>query len=248
METRNRTAFITGSGRRLGRRIALALAADGWDIVLHAHTSTDGIRRTADALRAAGTRVHAVRADLSSADEALRAGHEAVAAFGVLDLLVNNAAIFPTRAFMDVDPALWDSVMNTNLRQVFFVTQACAPALRAAGGSVVNIASAGGMQPWITHIPYNVSKAGVLMLTRALAKELAPDVRVNAIAPGIVLMDGEEAGPPALPEDRVPLHRHATAEDITSIIRFLTTDGRQFTGHVFSPDGGLLTTGGSTPV
>jgi pteridine reductase len=153
-----------------------------------------------------------------------------------LDVLVNNAGVFPAARFEDVTPDMWDETHAVNTRSMFFLAQECAPLLRAAGGCIVNMASAGGRAPWSMHIPYNVSKAGVIMLTRALAKALAPDVRVNAIAPGIILVPGEESIE-HIPAARFPLARHGTIEDLTQAVRFLI-EARYLTGHVLPLDGG----------
>lgn len=238
METK--VAFITGSGRRLGRRIAYALADAGYDIVLHAHDSEAGMAEAADTIARKGRSVSRFRADLGSVEEIRRMCGELLAAVPRLDLLVNNAGVFPDAPFDEITEELWDRTLNVNLRAMFFITQALAPALRRANGSVVNLASAGAFQPWRGRLPYNVSKAGVVMLTRALARELAPEVRVNAIAPGIVLVPGEEDRT-HIPVERIPLRRYGSVEDLAASVLFLAEGAPYTTGTVLRLDGGGTT-------
>jgi pteridine reductase len=232
-------AFVSGSGRRLGRRIALALAARGYDLILHAHTSIAGADEAAAQIEAGGRRAWRTHGDLRSMDDIRRLSSEIGAITTRLDLLVHNAGLFPGGAFEDITPGQWDDAQSVNTRAVFFLTQGCAPLLRAARGSVVTIASAGAYAPWAAHIPYTVSKAAQLMLVRALAKALAPDVRVNAVAPGVVTLPGEQEAAP-LPPARIPLGTHATADDIISAIVYLAT-ATQVTGAVIPVDGGMST-------
>jgi pteridine reductase len=229
-------AFITGSGRRLGRQLAYAFADAGYDIILHAHASVDGMEEARQAIVAKGRSAFPVRGDLSLVADIQRMAKEAAATAGRIDVLVHNAGTFPEAAFDEVTEQMWDAAQNINTRSIFFLTQACAPALRASNGSVVVIASVGGMQAWRRHIPYNVSKAGTLMLTRALAKELAPAVRVNAVAPGIVLVpDDEERAHPSA--ERIPLQRYGVPADIAGAVLFLAR-APYITGQVLAVDGG----------
>ncbi|MBI5648472.1 MAG: SDR family oxidoreductase [Ignavibacteriae bacterium] len=237
MSTETRIACVTGSGRRLGRSLALALAEAGYDIVLHANTSTDALADIAAQIETLGRRVWTVHGDLSSIDDIRGIADEIRSSVPRLDLLVNNAGVFPVARFEDVTPEQWDLAQIVNTRAVFFLTQACAPMLRATHGAVVNIASGGAFAPWVTHIPYNVSKAGQVMLTRALAKALAPDVRVNAVAPGIILFPDEDEAQTVAAE-RIPMQRYATPADIASAVLFLAQGSQYITGHTLPVDGG----------
>ncbi len=232
-----RIACVTGSGRRLGRQIALALAGAGYDVVVHANATRAGMERTADDIRGLGRRAWCMPADLRDVD-ALRALAAQIGdVCGRLDLLVNNAGVFPEAAFDEVTPEIWSLAMDVNARAAFFLTQACAPLLRTSRGAVVNIASMGGFHPWKRYLPYNISKAALVMVTRGLAVELAPDVRVNAVAPGIIYVPGEEEGePPAAA--RFPLQRIGTPADLTAAVLFLASDAAYITGHVLPVDGG----------
>jgi pteridine reductase len=239
MESSNRIAFVTGSGRRLGRQLAYALADAGYDIILHAHDSVDGMHDAAAQIRKRGRAVHMVEGDLRQLDDIRRMAKEISGLTGSLNLLVNNAGVFPTASFEDVTEEIWDLAQDVNLKSYFFMTQALISLLRNAGGSVVNIASAGGFEPWNNHIPYNVSKAGVIMLTRALAKALAPTVRVNAVAPGVILVPGEEVID-HIPASRFPMQRYGTPQDLADAVLFMAEGTAYITGHVLPVTGGSV--------
>ncbi len=233
----SRQVFITGSGRRLGRQLAYAFAEKGYDIILHANDSVSGLREAEAAIRDMGRDVFSVQGDLRDVRQISRMGETIAERTSSLDVLVNNAGVFPTAAFENVTEEIWDQALDINTKSQFFMTQALTPLLRAAKGCVVNIASAGGFEPWLDHIPYNVSKAGVIMLTRALAKALAPDVRVNAVAPGVILVPGEEVLD-HIPATRFPMQRYGTPKDFTDAVFFLTEGTSYITGHVLPVTGG----------
>ncbi len=233
-------AVITGAGRRLGSRLAEAFAERGYDIVLHYNRSRDRAAALAARLKKQGGKVLALRADLADVRQIRAMGRKIAGWTPAVDVLVHNAGVFPTASFAAVTPELWDSTLNLNLRSIFFLTRELLPLLHAASApSVVAIASLGAYQPWRDHIPYCVSKAGVVMLTRALAKELAPRVRVNAVAPGIIVLPGEEerSHPSA---ERIPLRRYGTARDYVDTVLFLATTSAYITGQVLPLDGGTL--------
>jgi pteridine reductase len=231
-------AFVTGSGRRLGRQLAYAFAEAGYDVVLHAHRSIDGMREAADAIKTAGREAWTVEGDLSRADEIARIAGEVRDIAPRLDVLVNNAGAFPQTTFENITEADWDTAVDINAKSQFFLTRACAPMLESAGGNVVNIVSAGAFEAWKNHIPYNISKAAAVMVTKALAKALAPGIRVNGVAPGIILVPGEETRDP-VPESRIPLQRHGMPADLAEAALFLART-RYITGHILPVDGGLM--------
>ncbi|MBN1447713.1 MAG: SDR family oxidoreductase [Bacteroidetes bacterium] len=235
-----RIAFVTGSGRRLGRQIAYAFADAGYDIILHAHSSVDGMKEAAAVIRARGRQVHLLEGDLRSVDDIRRMAEGVADICDGLDVLINNAGVFPRAAFEDVTEDIWDLAQDVNLKGPFFLTQSLAPLLRKRHGSVVNIASAGGFDPWKQHIPYNVSKAGMIMLTRAMAKALAPEVRVNAVAPGVIIVPGEEVLD-HIPAERFPMQRYGTPQDLADAVLFLAQGNRYITGHVLPLAGGSIT-------
>ena len=191
MELAGRVALVTGAGRRLGLALAEALAGRGMTLALHYHASADGARALRDRVTAAGGTAECFAADLTDPVAARELPHRVAERFGRLDVLVNSAAVMHRLAFEETSPEQYDATFDLNLRAVFFCTQGAAPALRKARGKVVNMADLGGLEPWPGFAAHSVSKAGVVMLTKVLARALAPDVTVNAIAPGAVLVPHE---------------------------------------------------------
>ncbi len=241
MELAGRVALVTGAGHRLGRAIALALAGRGMDVAVHYHRSRREADVTLHAIRELGSRAELFQADLSDA-AAARALPVAVAeAFGRLDVLVNSAGIMVRATVEETTPELWDQVMDTNLRSMFFTTQGALPALRAAAGRVINLADVGGLEPWPRYAAHCVSKAGVVMLTRTLARALAPDVTVNAVAPGAVLPpDDWDAAAREHLARTTPLGRLGGPQDVTAAVLYLLEGGDYVTGETIVVDGGRL--------
>ncbi|MBI4609086.1 MAG: SDR family oxidoreductase [Candidatus Rokubacteria bacterium] len=236
-----RVALVTGGAVRLGRVIALALAREGCDVAINYHRSGAAARATVRELRALGVEARALRADVSVAAEARRLVGQTLGHFGRLDLLVNNAAIFFPTPFGRTTPAQWDRLLAVNLRGPFLVSQAAARVMQRAGtGRIVNIADVGGVRPWPSYIPYCVSKAGLLMLTRGLAVALAPRVQVNCVAPGAVLLP--EGAPAALRRRlrrEVPMGREGDPADVAAAVVFFATCPAYITGQVLFVDGGV---------
>jgi pteridine reductase len=233
----NQVALVTGSAKRLGRAVALGLAAQGADVVVHYRASEREAEEVTAEIQKLGRRSVAFQADLANVAEILDLFRKADVHFGRLDILVNNAANFVHTEFATTTEKDWDLSLDTNLKTPFFCAQAAAPLLKKTRGVIINFADIGGMMGWTGFIPHSISKAGVIMLTRTLAKELAPEVRVNAIAPGTITMPGD---PPQWEADFVrlaPLHRTGTTDDIVSALSYLA--GAKFvTGHVLVVDGG----------
>ena len=241
MELRGKVALVTGAGRRLGLAFATALADRGMRVALHHHQSGDGAAALRDAVRARGGEAECFSADLADAEAARALGPAVVARFGGLDVLVNSAAIMEHVGFEDTTPELFDRVMHLNVRSVFFVTQGAAPALRTARGRVVNIADLAGLEPWPGYAAHSVSKAGVVMLTKVLARALAPEVNVNAIAPGTVLVPDEyDAATRQRLAASAPLARLGTPQDAVAALLYLLEGGDFVTGEVLVVDGGRL--------
>jgi pteridine reductase len=241
MELRGRVALVTGGGRRLGQALARALAGRGMTLAIHHHASGAGATALRDEVIAAGGRAACFAADLTDAGAAAELPRRVVAELGGLDVLVNSAAVMQRLSFEETTPAQYDAALDLNLRAVFFCTQGAAPALRSARGKVVNIADLSGLQPWPGFAAHSVSKAGVVMLTRVLARALAPEVTVNAIAPGAVLVpeeyDAEERERLAR---TTPLRRLGTPADATAALLYLLESGDFVTGEVLVVDGGRL--------
>lgn len=226
---------VTGAASRIGRSIALDLARGGAKVAVHYLTSAEQAERTAEEC---GGR--AFRADLSSVSQ-IRALFDALAAaYGRLDGLVNNAAVFRAADPLAATEQEWDAVHAVNLKAPFFCCQQAARLmLRSGGGRIVNISSLGGLRPWAEHVPYCASKAGLIMLTRGLAKALAPDIAVNSVAPGVIHFGSE------VPDDiaglirATPARRHGTGAEIAAAVRFLLAGPSFVTGQVVAVDGGL---------
>jgi pteridine reductase len=232
-------ALVTGAGKRLGRAVALRLAEDGCDVVVHYRSSEAEARAVVGEIEKLGRRGIAIAADLNSVSEIKKLFQETSEGFGRLDVLVNCAATFVESAFTATTEQEWHASLDANLKAPFFCAQAATPMLREVRGVIVNFADIGGMLGWPGFIPHSISKAGVIMLTRALAKELAPEVRVNAIAPGTITMPGD---PPEWERDfiqRAPLKRTGTPADITDAVLFLV-HAKFITGQTLVVDGGRV--------
>lgn len=233
-------ALITGSGRRLGRQIALSLAKAGYDIVINYNESVKEAKLTKKQIEDIGVKAIAIQADISKAQEVHNLVRKSLRKFGKIDVLINNAAVFIEGSWDTVSELLWEKTLATNLKGTFFCSQLVAKEMvKQRSGKIINIASLGGIQAWIKHIPYSVSKAGVIMLTKCLAKALAPYVTVNAIAPGTIIIEGAEN--PAIRHmqpEKIPLKKYGNPSDISDLVIFLTTKANYVTGQVFVVDGG----------
>jgi NAD(P)-dependent dehydrogenase (short-subunit alcohol dehydrogenase family) len=231
-------ALVTGGAKRIGRGIALRLAAEGAEIVVNYATS----RAEADALvreiSASGSRAVAIQADVSRRADVERMFAGAEKEFGRLDILVNNAGMFFAANFEDLTDEQWDRIMDANLKSQFLCAQAAAPIMKRQGrGRIINISSLGGLLAWPSYTHYCVSKAGSIMLTRCLARALAPEILVNSIAPGTIQFPGEPPDEEYI--RRVPLHRTGTGDDIAGAVAYLAT-ADFVTGQVIAVDGGRL--------
>lgn len=241
MELRSRVALVTGAGHRLGRAIALALAGRGMDVAVHCHRSRHEAEVTLHAIRERGRRAELFPADLSDAAAARALAGGVAAAFGRLDVLVNSAGVMVRAPVEETTPELWDAVFDLNLRGMFFTTQGALPWLREAKGRIINLADVGGLEPWPRYAAHCISKAGVVMLTKTLARALAPDITVNAVAPGAVLPP--EDWDPAAREHlarTTPLQRLGSPDDVSAAILYLLEGGDYVTGETLVVDGGRL--------
>ncbi len=239
MELKGRVALVTGAGRRLGRVMASALAGRGAAVAIHHHASSRGAEELRKEIVAEGGRAACFEADLTDASAARALAQRVVEQFGRLDVLVNSAAVMHRLSLDETTPEQWDAILNLNLRAVFFCTQGAASALRETGGKVINLADLAGLEPWPGFAAHSVSKAGVVMLTKVLARSLAPLVTVNAIAPGAVLVpeeyDAEERERLAR---ATPLRRLGSPSDVVSALLYLLEGGDFVTGEVLVVDGG----------
>ncbi len=233
-----RVALVTGAAKRIGRSVALRLASEGADVVVNYRSSRGDANEVVAQIAAIGRRAVAVQADVAKREDVAALFAAAEKEFGRLDILVNNAGMFFPAKFEELTEEQWDRILDTNLKSQFLCSQAAAPMLRRSGhGRIINFASLGGLLAWPAYTHYCVSKAGVIMLTRCLARALAPEITVNAIAPGTISFAGDA---PELAEDfirRAPLHRSGTATDIDDAVVFLAQSAF-VTGQVIVVDGG----------
>ncbi len=241
MQLEGKVALVTGAGRRLGRAMAEALAGRGMTLAIHHHTSGGGAEELQESIVSRGGRAECFPADLSDPAAARALPGRVVDQFGQLDVLVNSAAIMQRLRFEETTPEAYDTILNLNLRSVFFCTQGATAALRAARGKVVNMADLGGLEPWPGFAAHSVSKAGVVMLTKVMARALAPEVTVNAIAPGTVLVPESYT---AAERERLarsaPLGRLGSPADAVAALLYLLEGGDFVTGEVLVVDGGRL--------
>lgn len=237
MDLRGRVALVTGAGRRVGRALAVALGAEGMTVAVHYHASDAGARETARMIDRTGGKASLVRADLTS-DTAARLIDDVVRQLGGLDVLVNSSAVMERTPLGEVTVAQWDAMMALNLRAPFLLSQAAAPHLARARGAIVNIADLAAFETWPAYIPHGISKAGVVYMTRALARTLAPDIRVNGIAPGAVLLpdDWNEEDAAKL-RDSTPLRRLGSPDDVVGAMLYLLR-ADYVTGETMIVDGG----------
>ncbi|UNK48067.1 pteridine reductase [Lysobacter sp. S4-A87] len=236
-------ALITGSAKRIGAQIARTLHAAGYDLALHYRNSRgdiDALAGELEGLRAGSTLV--LQADLGEFDRLPELIAHAVGRFGGLDALVNNASSFSPTPVGTTTPMQWDQAFASNARAPFFLAQAAAPHLRAAHGGIVNLADIYGERPLRDHSLYSMAKASLLMMTRSLALELAPEVRVNAVSPGAILWPEESANVAAQEAmlGRTPMGRTGTPAEVAEAVRWLLMDARYSTGQVLHLDGGRL--------
>lgn len=240
-DLRGKVALVTGAGRRLGAAMALALAEDGADVLVHYHTSAEGARTVSDQIRSMGRRAVAVGADVRDGAAVAALFERLDRELGRLDILVNSASAFDRAPFEDVDEAAFQHSLDVNLTGPFRFARRAAPRLEKAGaGLVVNLVDVSGVRPWRHYLAHSVSKAGLIALTHALAKELAPATRVNAICPGAVLWpERYDERTKAAILSKVPLARAGSPADVVKALRYLLT-ADYVTGEVLYVEGGRL--------
>jgi pteridine reductase len=239
MNLEGQTALVTGAGVRLGRAIASALATQGCKLLLHCNRSRREARELARTISAHGGDAVVLSADLSRATEVLALARAAEAAFGRVDILVNNAAIFWPTPLEKLNAREFDSFININLEAPYLLGGELGRRMKKRGrGAIINMACVSAFRPYASHLPYSISKAGVVALTVGLAKLLGPQVRVNAIAPGAILPPvGGETGHLEALRERLPLKRFGSPQDIVRAVLYLL-EADFVTGQVLTVDGG----------
>lgn len=236
-----KTVLITGAARRIGAAISRLLHGEGCNVILHYNTSSADVLELRDELNAdRGNSAVVIKADLLNLNEVSDLASMANGVWGGVDVLVNNASLFYSREVGQVEESDWDRLINSNLKAPFFLIQALAPMLAKRQGCVVNIVDIHAEKGLPGYPVYSIAKAGLLAMTKCLAKELAPDVRVNAVAPGAILWPEHDLADVRKNEilQRVALQRCGKADDIAKAVRFLIADADYITGHTLTVDGG----------
>lgn len=233
-------ALVTGGGVRVGRAIAWALASSGYRMVVNYHTSATATQTLVDQIREEGGDCISVQADVADRPQVDRLLDATLEKYGGIDVLVNNAAIFDERPFLEVDDDLWQRTLAVNLTGSFNVAQATARVMeRGRRGHIINICGTAGISPIGDYAPYCVAKAGVDMLTRCMAEALAPDIQVNGIAPGTVLFpEGTTQEEQRRVIERIPGGAIGRPEDIAEAVCFLAGAPTYMTGTIIAVDGG----------
>jgi NAD(P)-dependent dehydrogenase (short-subunit alcohol dehydrogenase family) len=233
-------ALVTGAAKRIGRSIALKLAAEGASVVVNYNRSKADAESTVRDITGLSRRAFAWQADVAHKAEVEAMFSAVDREFGRLDILVNNAGVFFPAKLEELTEEHWDTILGTNLKAQFFCAQAAAPRMKRQGrGRIVNLTSIGGLLPWPAYMHYCASKAGAIMLTRCLARALAPEILVNSVAPGTVQFPGETPAENYI--RRVPLHRVGTGAEIAEAVSFLART-EFITGQVLVVDGGRTQT------
>ena len=235
-----KVALVTGGAKRLGRAAALALANAGADLAITYLSSAKEAQRTVKEIQRNGVRALAIRCDVKNPKNVSAALKEAVTSLGGIDILVNNAGAYETVAFEDLTLQQWDAIFAVNVRGPFLISQAAAPHLRRRKGRIINLGSLGGLQAWASHAHYCSSKAALHMLTKCMAKALAPDIAVNCVAPGMIDL-GEKSAAAFMNRmaKQTPMRRNGNGDDVASAVLFFATAPSFMTGQVLYVDGGL---------
>jgi 3-oxoacyl-[acyl-carrier protein] reductase len=231
-------ALVTGVNKRIGRSIALRLAAEGASVAVNYRGAKKDADDVVREIAAGGGKAVAIQADVTKRAEVAKLFAAVEKDFGRLDILINNAGQFFAAKFEELTDEQWDGILDINLKSQFLCAQAAAPIMKRQGrGHIINLSSLGGMLPWPSYTHYCVSKAGSIMLTRCLARALAPEILVNSVAPGTIQFPGEPPDQEYI--QRVPLHRTGTGDDIASAVLYLATSDF-VTGQIVAVDGGRL--------
>jgi len=239
-----KVVLVTGAARRLGRAIALAAAANGADVAITYRNSASEARGVIGELGHHGVEALALRCDITDEMNVREMVKEVASSLGGVDVLVNNAANYETVEFEKLTVAQWDAIFASNTRGPFLVSREALPYLRKRRGRIVNMGSLGGLVPWPTHAHYCSSKAALHMLTKVMAKALAPEIAVNAVAPGMIEL-GEKAAAAFMRRmaKQTPMRRNGTAADIVAGVMFFATAPSFITGQILAVDGGLVLQG-----
>jgi NAD(P)-dependent dehydrogenase (short-subunit alcohol dehydrogenase family) len=237
-ELAGKTVLVTGGARRIGRALALAYARAGADVAVTYRTSASEAEKLAHEIAEMDREAMALRMDVRDVMAVREGMEEVISAFGKLDVLVNNAAVFETAPLEKITPEQWDAMFETNTRGPFVVSQAAYEHLKKSRGRILNIGSLGGLHPWATHAHYCASKAALHMLTQTMAKAWAPEISVNCIAPGMIADGAVEAEYEHFAQ-KTPMGRNGSTEDVAAAAMFFAMCPAYITGQILGVDGGL---------
>jgi len=240
---KNKVAMVTGGARRLGRDISIELGRCGFDVIIIYNKSNKTVLNdTVTRVRETGANVTSIKCDISKVSEIKKMFRSVNDQYKRLDLLINSASVFEHSDFFNINEKFFDKFTATNLKSVFFCCQEAARIMlksKKSTGKIINMASLGGIENWTGYIPYSLSRVGVIKLTKLLGKRLAPEILVNAIAPGTILIENDANDTVDFEEEKkYPMNRFANSGDITSVINFLATQNEYITGQTFVVDGG----------
>ena len=244
-QLKDKAILVTGGARRLGKAIVLAAADAGAHVALTYLSSVSQARHTLEEIHKRAGKGLIVPCDVRKEESVALAVSKVVETFGRLDVLVNNAGMFAGARFEEITVQEWDDIFAANVRGPFLMSKHCVPVLRKNGGRIIHMGSLGGNKPWVRHAHYCSSKAALHMLTRVMAKALAPEIAVNCVAPGMIdatLDAAESRGNRQLLERvaaKTPMGRNGTADDIVNAVMYFATASRFITGQVLTVDGGL---------
>src|SRR6202162_4257963 len=235
-----KTILVTGAAKRLGRAIALAAAENGADVAITYRESAREARAVVGELAQHGVDALAVRCDVTDEKSVREMVKEVARELGGIDVLVNNAANYETVEFEKITVAQWDAIFAANTRGPFVVSREALPYLRKRRGRIVNMGSLGGLRPWATHAHYCSSKAALHMLTKVMAKALAPEIAVNAVAPGMIDL-GEKSAAAFMKRmtSQTPMRRNGSGEEISAAVLFFAPSPHFITGQILAVDGGI---------
>jgi NAD(P)-dependent dehydrogenase (short-subunit alcohol dehydrogenase family) len=240
-DLKGKTVLITGGASSLGRYITIAAARAGAQVAFTYLNSMKSADELSAELKRLSTRYRALKCDVRSQNSVSRTVETVLDTFGAIDVLINNAGLFQTANFEEITEEQWDNIFAVNVRGPFLMSRACTPALRQGNGRIINLGSLGGERPWITHAHYCSSKAALHMLSRVMAKALAPEIAVNCVAPGMIYGDEGKRDSGLLKRlaERAPMKRNGAPEDVVSAVMYFTTCPHFITGQVLTVDGGL---------
>ncbi len=238
----NKIALVTGGARRLGRKISLFLAEEGYDLAIIYNTTTkEDLRKTTNLFDSFNIKYKLYKCDLKNLSQVKKTIAKIGMDFKRIDLLINNSGVIKKIEYEKITPKLFDDTIAVNLTAPLFVTQYAEKYLRKSKNPlIINMASLGGLQNWTGLMPYSISKTAMIKLTYLLAKKLAPAIRVNAIAPGTIIIEGEEEGTPSkIDVNKIPLKKYGNSQDIIEAVKFIIKCD-YLTGHVIPIEGGRL--------